>query len=60
MNKKNIDKDEDEGNSNYYANLIQKPKKMNRVDSLIIPKNTNIAASVKRGKIKLPSLVNKK
>ena len=59
MNKNNIDKDEDEGKSNYYANLIQKPKKMNRVDSLIMSKNNNITSSLKRGKIKLPSLVKK-
>ena len=60
MSKNNDTQDDNEGKSNFYGNLITKPKKMNRVESLIMPKNINIVSSVKRGKIKLPSLVNKK
>ena len=60
INKNNINKDDnEEGKKNFYENLIQKPKKMNRVDSLIMP-NHSIAATIKRGKIKLPSIANKK
>ena len=58
-----INKENDEGtNSNFYANIIQKPKKLNRAESFIMPKksinnvNHSIATSVRRGKIKLPSI----
>ena len=62
-----ISKGNDEGgnsnnNSNFYANIIQKPKMLNRAESFIMPKksinnvNQSIATSVRRGKIKLPSI----
>ena len=58
-----INKGNDEGtNSNFYANIIQKPKMLNRAESFIMPKksinnvNHSIATSVRRGKIKLPSI----
>jgi hypothetical protein len=60
-----ISKGNDEGansNSNFYANIIQKPKKLNRAESFIMSKksinnvNHSIATSVRRGKIKLPSI----
>jgi len=58
-----INKGNDDGtNSNFYANIIQKPKVLNRAESFIMPKksinnvNHSIAASVRRGKIKLPSI----
>ena len=59
MNNNNIIKDEDEGKTNFYANFLEKPKKINRVGSLVLPKNINIVSSSKRGKIKLPSLIKK-
>ena len=60
MSKNLMSQNDDEGKSNFYANFIQKPKKLNRVDSLIMPKTKSIAVNIKRGKIKLPSLINKK
>ena len=60
INSNIINKNEDDGKNNYYANFLEKPKKLNRVESFIMPKNNNsIAASMKRGKIKLPSLAKK-
>ena len=58
-----INKGNEEGNnSNFYANIIQRPKKLKKAESFINPKNNNninhsIAVSIKRGKIKLPSIL---
>jgi hypothetical protein len=59
-------KEEDDKKTNYYENLIQRPKKLTKADSFIAPKNNlvnnnvGMSINVKRGKFKLPSIRNKK
>ena len=64
-NNKNDDSQYSSGK--YYENIIQKPKIMSqKKDNLILQKNVynsinnKISMSVKRGKMKLPSLIGKK
>ena len=62
--KNNDNNNKEEVQNNFYANLIQKPKKLTKAESFIMPKNNinnsnSIAISLKRGKIKLPSIIKK-
>ena len=65
-NNKNNEIEKDKDSSQYYRNIIVKPKFMKRSDSLVLQKNQynninrKVSISVKRGKILLPSIRIKK
>ena len=65
-NNKNNEIEKNKDSSQYYRNIIVKPKFMKRSDSLVLQKNQynninrKVSISVKRGKILLPSIRIKK